>query len=463
MRAAKLARTPRRLKKHPAMMLRVWFLLCAALAGRLAAAAPDAIFVVTGDQHSAYAAAPRFLGLVDHLRAQNPGVPLAVLLNGDTQEYGNVVARRSGGAADFALFTALAQRAPTVLNLGNHDPEFYDVAATVARVRATGVVPIGNLRAKGGALYAAPSTSLRLGALELVVAGVTTDRLSTYRVPLRPDLDLANPVVWAKEKFPALLVAAPLKIVLSHAGLEADRALWPLLPPGTLFAGAHDHLRFTHSEGGITYFHSGCWNSHASVVRLYAATSGPPRWEVEQVALDDKIPADAALTEFIAAQLRDHLTAEDRAVVGRLAAAKDPETAARFVVAALRDAAGVDAAYIGNTTFGAGLPAGDVTQFDLDACVRFDGAIFVAEVDAAQLTALAARSNQGPATPWAERKGDFLVAAAPTTPESGRKYRIVTTDWGAKNTRAYFGADLGWRELPELRLKAIARRALATP
>jgi 2',3'-cyclic-nucleotide 2'-phosphodiesterase (5'-nucleotidase family) len=384
-----------------------------------------------------------------------------VLLNGDSQEYGNVVARRSHGAVDFAMFAALAQRVPTFLNLGNHDPEFYDVAETVRRVRATGVVPISNLRARGGALFAAPSARLKLGALDAVLVGVTTDHLSTYRVPIRPELDLADPAMWAKEKFPELLAAAPLKIVLSHSGLEADRALLPLLPPGTLFAGAHDHLRFVHRERGVTYFHSGCWNSHASVVRLHDAAGGPPRWEIEQVALDEKTPADAELAALVAAQFNDHLTPDDRVVVAHLPAALAPAEAAQQVVGLLRDAAGVDAAFVGNTTFGGGLPAGDVTKFDFDACVRFEGAVFVAEISADQLRALVERSNQGPDTAWEKRHGDFLVAALPATIESGRTYRIATTDWGAKNTRAYFGADLGWREAPGFKLKELALRALA--
>jgi 5'-nucleotidase/UDP-sugar diphosphatase len=425
------------------------------------AAAPEAILVVTGDQHSSYAQSPRFVGLVDRLRELHPGVPLAVLLNGDTQEYGNVVARRSHGAADFALFAALARRVPTFLNLGNHDPEFYDVAETVRRVRATGVVPLGNLRARDGTLFAPPAVPLALGRHAAVLVGVTTDHLSNYRVPLRPELDLANPVVWAKERFPALLGAAPLSIVLSHAGLEADRAILPLLPRGTLFAGAHDHLRFVHEQDGVTYFHSGCWNSHASLAFLDRGSDGALRWKVEQVPIDARTPADAELEQRIAGLLAVHLQPEDRAVIAELPRELPALPAARFVTAALREAAQADAAFIGNTTFGGGFAAGPVTRFDLDACVRFDGAIFETEVAGDTLAALVAAANQSPATPWAERRGSFLVAAAPERIEAARRYRIVTTDWGAKNTRAYFGADLDWRERPGLKLKAIAREALA--
>ena len=73
-------------------------------------AAPEALLVVVGDQHSAYERTAQLVARVDRLRAENPGVPLAVLINGDSLEYGNVVARRTAGAIDFAMFAVEAAR-----------------------------------------------------------------------------------------------------------------------------------------------------------------------------------------------------------------------------------------------------------------------------------------------------------------------------------------------------------------
>ena len=87
-------------------------------------AAPEAIVVLMGDQHSAYERTAQFVAHLDRLQRENPGTPFAILINGDSLEYGNVVARRTAGAVDFAMFAALAARAPTVINLGNHEPEF---------------------------------------------------------------------------------------------------------------------------------------------------------------------------------------------------------------------------------------------------------------------------------------------------------------------------------------------------
>jgi 2',3'-cyclic-nucleotide 2'-phosphodiesterase (5'-nucleotidase family) len=115
----------------------------------------------------------------------------------------------------------------------------------------------------------------------------------------------------------------------------------------------------------------------------------------------------------------------------------------------------VDAAFIGNTTFGGGLPAGDITREQFDACVRFDGPLFTAEVTGARLRDLLAAANLNADTPFEQRRGEFSFAAGPDTLDPAKTYRIATTDWGAKNTARYFGEPaITWREAPGLRLKA---------
>lgn len=434
------------------------------------AGSPEALVILAGDQHSAYERTAQVVAAVDRLKAAHPGLPLAILLNGDTLEYGNIVARRSAGAVDFAMFAALARRAPTVVNLGNHEPEFYDVAETVRRLEATGVRVVSNITDRStGRPFAPAVTKIKLGRDEATVIGLTTDNLSTYRIAIRPSLDLADPVGWARENFPKLLekrvegnALHPVPIVLSHAGIKADRGLLPLVPDGTLLAGAHDHQRFVHPLGRGAYVHSGSWNEYLTLAWLHRDESGRPAWKVEQVRVSADGPADPDLAALIRETRTKHLTAEDTAVVGRLPAALGPGEATRRVVRALREAAGVDAAFIGNTTFGAGLPAGEVTREQFDACVRFDGTICTAEVSGARLKELLAAANLGPETPFGQRRGEFTFADGPADPDAGKTYRIATTDWGAKNTARYFGEPaIVWREQPALRLKAAVLAALA--
>jgi 2',3'-cyclic-nucleotide 2'-phosphodiesterase (5'-nucleotidase family) len=243
-------------------------------------------------------------------------------------------------------------------------------------------------------------------------------------------------------------------------GLKADRAILPLVPDGTLFAGAHDHLRFVHREGRTVYVHSGSWTEFISVARLRVTAAGPT-WSVEQQRIAPDDPVDETLAALIRVTIEQNLTTEETAVVGRTSRALGPTEAARFAVEAARRAAGADCAVVGATTFGAGLPAGEVSRFALDACVRFDGPLFTAEVDGAWLQQLLARCNQGPDTPWADRAGENLVAAAPAEIIPGRRYRLVTTDWVAKNAKNYLGENPpALTEQPALKLKAAVMRAL---
>jgi len=432
------------------------------VAGSLGAKPPEALLVVIADQHSAYDRMAQFVAHVDRIQAENPGIPLAVLIDGDVFEAGNVVAKRSAGAIEFAMFAALAKRAPTILNLGNHEAEFYDLAETVARVRQTGVVVIGNITDRStGKLFAPASVRLRLGPEDAVIAGVTIDAPAQYRAAVRSSLELANPATWAKQNFPQLLAAAPLKIVLSHAGLNYDRQLFSFVPDGTLFAGAHDHLQLIHRMGRTVYFQSGSWNEYFSLVQLRHDARGPS-WEVGQRSVEPADPADPELAAFIAATKEKYLTAEDTAPIGFLDTALARPDAAHFIVRAVRDAAGVDAAFIGNTTFGAGLPAGALSRVALDACVRFDGTIGVAEVAGADLIAFLAAANQTADTPFERRRGEFLFAEGPGDVSPTRRYRIATTDWGMRNRGRYFGSEqIAFTEKPELRLKAIVAAALS--
>ena len=422
---------------------------------------PDAIFVAIGDQHSAYARTAQFVGHVAQLRADNPGVPLAVLVDGDAFELGNVVSQRSGGAIDYAMYAALARLAPTIVNLGNHEADLTDIPATVAKLKEAGVTVIGNVTNRStGELFVSASTLLALGKVDTVVTGVTTNALSNYRAAIRPSLDLAIPAVWAKQHFPELLAAAPIKIVLSHAGLALDRDLFPFVPDGTLLVGAHDHTRFTTSFGRTVYVHSGSWNNFLSVVRLWREPNGP-RWEVQQVPILTTDAADPALLTIVRESETKFLLPEDMASVGRLETPLSAEEAPRFILHAVRIAASVDAALIGATTFGDGLPAGDVTRYAFNGCVRFDGAVAIGEVDGATLIKILARANQGMDTPFPQRLGENLVADAISTIDPTGRYRIAVSDWIAGSPQKFLGTDaIQFTPHPELRLKAIAAAAL---
>jgi 2',3'-cyclic-nucleotide 2'-phosphodiesterase (5'-nucleotidase family) len=131
------------------------------------------------------------------------------------------------------------------------------------------------------------------------------------------------------------------------------------------------------------------------------------------------------------------------------------------MTAALRRAAGVDAAFVGNTTFGGGLPSADVTRAAFESCVRFDGPLFVATVTGRRLRRLLAASNQDVRTPFDQRGGEFNVADGPATLDDAKTYRIVTNDWGAKNSGRYFGEPaIAWEADSGATLRAAVLRQL---
>jgi 5'-nucleotidase / UDP-sugar diphosphatase len=109
------------------------------------------------------------------------------------------------------------------------------------------------------------SCGLGLGPRQALVIGVTTDRLATFRAAVRPDLDVRDPVAAARHMLTLVFPDHPLPIVLSHAGLRADREILKFIPDGALFAGAHDHLSFVHRQGRTVYFHSGSWTELISI------------------------------------------------------------------------------------------------------------------------------------------------------------------------------------------------------
>jgi 5'-nucleotidase/UDP-sugar diphosphatase len=427
---------------------------------------PQALVVVIGDSHSAYDKIPPFVAQVDELKQRNPHVPVAVLIDGDAFELGNAIARRSNAEIDLAFLHALAQRGPTILNLGNHETDFWGPAEAVAKIAATGVVVIsGNLRDHATGQPLAPAvTKLQLGALEATVVGFATDRLATFRKAVQPELDLRDPVVWAKKNLPVLLKDQMLTIVLSHAGLRADREILDnerrLWGTSGLYAGAHDHLRLRH---GDYYFHSGSWLEMFTVAKLlWNERTKRFQWQLEQVAVDPAGPADPELTALVRRVRGQYLTTEDNAVVGYLEKPLTAAQAGQFAADALAHAALVDTAFIGNTTFGAGLPAGPVTQLDFSACVRFDGPIYTAVVDGGRLWRLLDTANGGNLR-FETATGEFNFAGGRMSGiDTNKAYKIATSDWGAKNSDRYFGEPpIEWHELPELQLKTVVRDALA--
>ncbi len=407
--------------------------------------------IVISDLHSAYERIGQLLAAIE-TRIAADKAPHIILLNGDLFELGNAVATRSAGEIEWTFLAALAKLAPTVINIGNHEPDIdNDLANFVSRAQVLGITVLSNIIDKrSGNPYAPSSAAVKAGERAVIVAGLATNAINTYPKATREMLDIPQPVEWAKANLPEIVKADAINIVLSHAGVVADRDILPVLPDGTLLVGGHDHLNFVHEEGATRYVHTGSWCTSMTV----ATITGPGKAAaIETVTIDRDAPASPALKTLIEQTLEKHLTAEEREVVGKAAKAMTVDEAGRHVAHLIAAKTGADVGFIGHTSFGAGLPAGDIRRYDFNASLRFDGKLMVTEVDSETLVQILKRCNQDSNIPLAARTGDYLYAM-PEKPEKKGRYKLVCNDWSATNQKSYFGrSDLAFIEVPDVKLK----------
>lgn len=412
--------------------------------------------LAVSDMHSAYERTAQLLAAFETEVHANP-VPHVIAIDGDIFEHGNVVAARSGGVIDWAFLGALPAIAPTVFNLGNHDNDLTpDLADVVARLKGLGiqvVSTIGDTRTGSG--YADPSATLPFGRRSLRVVGLATNALTTYSKASREHLSIPVAADWASANLAGAVADADLVMVMSHAGVTADRDILPLLPDGSLMIGGHNHLLFQHRQRRSAYVHTGSWTAAYTVAEFLS--DGSVTAQSRAVARD--APASPALADLIAATLAANLTDEERTILGSSPRALSLGDTGRRVAAALAQAARADAGFIGHTTLGTSVPAGPVSRYDFDSVVRFDGKLMVATVSRAELERVMARANQDRAMPLADRSGDFLYAAV-VSPKADQ-VRIATTDWCATNQGEYFGVtDLRFEAIAERTVKGAAAAAL---
>ncbi len=422
------------------------------------AAEPGVDAIILSDLHSAYERMGQILHAVE-TRVKSAPRAQVILINGDVFELGNVVGTRSGGAIDWAFLAALAKLAPTVLNIGNHEPDFdNDLARVIEKARGLGVTVVSNIIDKRtGKPYTEAGTTLSAGGVTLAIAALGTPALFTYPKPTRELIEVPEPVSWAAANLAARFKPESVNILLSHAGVTADRAILPSLPDGTLLVGGHDHLTLLHEQGATRYVHTGSWGTMLTIATL----TGPGKAAtITRVSIPADGPVSDTLKELIPATLAKHLTDEERAVVAKAASARPLGETARFTASAMAKKAGADIGFIGHTSFGAGLPQGDISRYAYNAALRFDGKIMMAEIDAAVAADILSRCNQDGDIPLAARTGDFLYGA-PALPAGKDKIRIVCNDWSAMNKKSYFGReDITFTEVPELKLKALVADAL---
>ncbi len=438
--------------------------LTRACASRETRCRPELLVLALADLHSAHECYAALLDRVDDVLAAHRGTPALIVFNGDLFERANVVALRGEGALDLALVAALGRRAPVVFNLGNHEGALFGLPEAVRRLRVAGATVVSNLRDRrtGGPL-ADPVARVPVGGLHVAVAGVGTDDLATYRAAVRDSLEVPDSPGYVRTLIPTLR-EADFTVLLSHDGVLDDRETLALVPDGALLVGAHDHLRFVQQQGRTLYAHGGFWGGSFSLI-TGVHDGGLPRWTHRFVPVSPGAGEGADIAAQVAAERARHLTPDDLVPVGSVARARSQREAAELAVQAVRDAAGVDVAMVGNTTFGAGLARGPVSRHAFDALLRFDGEIVRIRVDGRTLRGILARTNQFEDTPLDRRLGEFLIASPMSRIEEARAYVLAVNAFVVQDparARRYLGTSaLDLAPGPRLTLKEVVARRLA--
>jgi len=423
-------------------------------------AAGDAVLFTIADLHSPYARLPALLQTIRRLNAE-AAKPAALLLNGDIFELGNAVSVRSGGAADFAFLKALAAELPVIVNIGNHEPDTVgDLATFVALANAAGVEVISNLvDNRTGRFFAPVSTRFGLGGFSLAALGLATTNPFVYPQPSRDTLTFLDPAAFVASAYADARGEADVGLVMSHAGVTADKAFVDTLSAGTIVQGAHDHLTFSTERNGGPYFHGSSWGVELGVLDL-ARTSDGVASSYRTVAIAPS-GGDAELADMIAGLKDEHLNGEDTAVLAEIDRDMTMHESILIAAEAVRDAADADVAVLGHTTFGAPLAKGPLTKYDFDAFIRFGGGISAVDISGRQLAQIVARGNQFMAETLEGRTGDY-VHVAEMDIDPARTYRFATNAWTGINQEAYLGTtDLSFEAVGDLELKSLVAAYLA--
>ena len=427
----------------------------------VAATSADAILLTISDLHAPYARLPMLLSRIRALKAEAGSTSMAMLINGDVFERGNVVCLRSGGVCDMAFLKAVASEMPVVVNLGNHETAIYDdMQIFTANAAAAGVEVISNLiDSRTGRFYAPVSTRLGLGGIDLSLLGIAATNPFVYRKPVRGNLSFLTPANFVADAFAGARGDADTAIIMSHAGVTPDRAYIDTLPAGTILQGAHDHLTFDTVRKDVTYFHGASWGTKLGILELTRGADGVAvKYRAEDIPVGE---GDAELADLIAAQKAEHLTDEDTAVIAEIGEDRDLHQSILIATEAIRSAADADVAVIGHTTFGAPLSKGAFTKYDLDAFIRFGGGLSMAEMSGETLAGILMRANQFKAATLEERTGDY-VHVAEVDVDPAKTYRFVTNAWTGMNQESYLGTTgLEFQTVPDLELKAVVAGYLA--
>ncbi len=415
------------------------------------------------DMHSGYDAYPLLLSGIDHELSNAPQQPVVFVINGDFFEAGSVVAKKSEGKLDLAFLAELKKRGDVVFNVGNHDFDILPVNDFIREARALGVNVIGTFASTQLNTPLSPYTDISVGDKRIRFIGVDTDHGKTFPLYLRTSLNIPAPLAWMQLNYAPLSGTADYTVLLSHAGLQADKEILAFLSQQTFkpiyMTGAHDHLTLQQRVDGIPYLHTGFKGQRLVVADIQLNTA--PDVQVHTLLTEDIKDKNQAFASLLEQTRKDTLTPQDLAIVGTVPEALNLSEAVDWTLQVMREKTGADVALFNHSSFGSGLPKGPLPLYRFNQFMRFENKLMMTTVDGKTLRAILANANQHLKNDIAQLSGDFVYANN-IEPQDDKYYNVVCPDWVSMrdNQQAYLGMNLPFHVVQGLTIKGILKDAL---
>ncbi len=375
----------------------------------------------------------RLSGEVDRVRAENrkSGEPTFLLFAGDLFT-GTAFSTLFQGAPEFK---ALSQMKVTAMTTGNHEWDFGQ-GVLLSRAAHAGIpIVVANLSApEPEHVFWKTSLDLDAGGLRVGLIGVTTADTPTTTAPGNTEgYRFGDPLEAIGKVLAERVKDWDFVVVLSHCGIDVDRAIAQRYPQVGLIVGGHDHKVMERPEvvNGVPIVQAGDRGLYLGEVKVRVQKGHPASVTGRLLPITSATPEDPA----VVALLKDSLDKENTAlseVVGKLPVAltgdrnvlrSQEAVIGDLLTDAMREATKADIALLNSGTIRAGLPAGPVTGRDLLACLPFFDSVCTVRLTGAQVQSLLSKCA---AMPTKDAPGGFLqVSGLKVRYEGGKAYDVM--------------------------------------
>jgi 2',3'-cyclic-nucleotide 2'-phosphodiesterase (5'-nucleotidase family) len=385
------------------------------------------------------------------------GIRVVVTDGGDWFQ-GTIEGNETHGRLALELFARLGVEATV---LGNHEYDFgadlVKLLCAAARFPVLGAnIAVARAEPRQAVDYVRPFCTVLVHGLRVVFVGLIAADTKAVSTGPWGEAEFEDEAEALARVLPAAQAAGDAIVLLSHAGLEKDRALARRFPEVALILGAHSHEGLREP---IVDPVTGTWivQTHgkgSEIYRIEARADAPAKTLAllrgELVELDhERHPPDPATAAWITAETRD-LAAHWDQVIGELATdlgdSRGPGSSAagNLVCDAFLAATGADLALTNKGGLRARLAKGPLTRRMVYELLPFDNELVSLDLTGAQLRALLAAAVAGDGRPLEIGGGSYRVVVRDgeravdaitvgTAPlDEAKVYRVATNSFLAR-------------------------------